>query len=148
MMREQWLCRVKVKNVKTRVDLRGVETQFGDFVPGKLSLKVNVPERNELIVDVWKGLETARKSTLVFGVDIAHVESLASAFRKEGVAVESLTSNTPREERAFILQMFREGKLDVLVNCGILTEGTGKHTILVVIEIEDRLTISTRYSEY
>lgn len=67
-----------------------------------------------------------RKSTVVFAVDIAHLESLAETFRKYGYDARGLSSKTNDDERARMLKDFKNQKFPVIVNCGILTEGTGK----------------------
>lgn len=65
-----------------------------------------------------------RKSTLVFCVDIAHVTEMTNTFRKYGIDARFVTSLTPKEDRSRLLDDFRAGVFSVLVNCGILTEGT------------------------
>jgi len=62
---------------------------------------------------------------VVFAVDINHLETLAKVFRKYGYDARGLSSNTPDDERRAMLQDFRDRKFPVIVNCGILTEGTG-----------------------
>ncbi|CAO3617739.1 unnamed protein product [Cunninghamella echinulata] len=65
-----------------------------------------------------------RNATLVFAVDIAHTIDLCNHFRQYGYHAEYITSNTPTMTRYDILQRFRNGEFPILVNCGILTEGT------------------------
>ncbi|CAO3626125.1 unnamed protein product [Cunninghamella blakesleeana] len=65
-----------------------------------------------------------RNSTLVFAVDIAHTMELCNHFRKYGYHAEYITSNTPAMLRYNIIKRFKNGEFPVLVNCGILTEGT------------------------
>jgi ATP-dependent helicase IRC3 len=68
-----------------------------------------------------------RKSTVVFAVDIAHLETLTEVFRKYGYDARGLSSKTSDDERAQLLRDFRDRKFPIIVNCGILTEGTGNH---------------------
>jgi ATP-dependent helicase IRC3 len=65
---------------------------------------------------------------VVFAVDIAHLESLTETFRQYGYDARALSSKTSDDERAQMLKDFRDQKFPVIVNCGILTEGTGKIT--------------------
>lgn len=126
MISDQWLCPVKVTTVKTGVDLRGVRVSKGDFASRELSECVNTEMRNRKVIETW--LQYAKtedlKSTLVFGVDIAHVNQLKDCFRAEGIHAEALTSLTGRIERVELLRKFRGQQLPVLINCAILTEGT------------------------
>ena len=64
------------------------------------------------------------KSTLAFAVNIDHAEKLAQAFRDGGIDAAVITSKTGLHERRDILAAFTRREIPVLVNCGILTEGT------------------------
>lgn len=86
-----------------------------------------------------KSLPAERRSTLVFAVDVAHgqsrfsssiseadessAEQLASAFDAAGISCKTLVGTTPTQQRLQLLQDFRDGRFQVLVNCAILTEG-------------------------
>jgi ATP-dependent helicase IRC3 len=70
---------------------------------------------------------------LVFGVDIKHVESLTEMFKKCGLDARGISSKTKPHIRAETLKEFKERKFPVLVNCGILTEGTDIPNIDCVI---------------
>lgn len=59
-----------------------------------------------------------RKSTLVFCVDLAHVEDLTEAFRERGVDARWVSSKTPDRERKALIESFKAGDFPVLVNCG------------------------------
>lgn len=86
----------------------------------------------ELITYVFL-FKAQRKSTLVFGVDIKHIESLTAMFKKYGLDARGISSKTKSHIRAETLKEFKEGKFPVLVNCGILTEGTDIPNIDCVI---------------
>ena len=47
-----------------------------------------------------------------------------AAFLAEGVDAYAVDGNTHALDRAEILRRFREGKIPVLLNCGVFTEGT------------------------
>lgn len=128
MIKEGWLCPVKVTSVQTRVDIDNVSIKQGDFETRQLSNAVNTPNRNRLIVDTWKEYHDkyGLGSTLVFAVDIAHVHDLGACFRKviPENSVGILTSLTKPRDRHTMIERFKNGELTVLINCGILTEGT------------------------
>ncbi|KAF9150975.1 hypothetical protein BG015_007213 [Linnemannia schmuckeri] len=124
MIEDKWLCGLRVSTIKTEFDLKDVQTKGGDFVTKELSLKVNTPVRNDIVVRSYMTYCGARKSTVVFAVDIAHLESLTETFRQYGYDARGLSSKTNDDERAQMLKDFKEQKFPVIVNCGILTEGT------------------------
>lgn len=119
------------------MDLSKVGIQHQDFKQSELSQAINISERNDIIVRSWQkytqhsGGNTLeppstrqRNATLVFAVDIAHTLALCNHFRQRGYAAEYVTSKTPTVARYDILDRFRKGDFPILVNCGILTEGT------------------------
>ncbi|KAK3839759.1 MAG: hypothetical protein J3R72DRAFT_447501 [Linnemannia gamsii] len=124
MIEDKWLCGLRVSTIKTEFDLQGVKTRGGDFVTKDLSLEVNTPVRNDVIVRSYMTYCGERKSTVVFAVDIAHLESLTETFRQYGYDARGLSSKTNDVERAQMLRDFKDQKFPVIVNCGILTEGT------------------------
>lgn len=145
---------LKITTVETSVDLSNVGIHQHDFKQGELSQAVNVSERNDIIVRSWRKYSQnddlgrgdddgtpaldqpdsrRRKATLVFAVDIAHTLALCNHFRQSGYMAEYVTSKTPTLTRYDILDRFRKGKFPILVNCGILTEGTDIPTIDCVL---------------
>ncbi|KAF9575295.1 hypothetical protein EC968_003647 [Mortierella alpina] len=124
MIEDKWLCNLRVSAIQTEFDLRDVKTQRGDFVQKDLSIKCNTPVRNDIVVRSYMTYCKDRKSTVVFAVDIAHAEELTNVFRRHGFDARVLSSRTSDVERAQLLADFRARKFPVIVNCGILTEGT------------------------
>ncbi|KAK3807685.1 MAG: P-loop containing nucleoside triphosphate hydrolase protein [Benniella sp.] len=133
MIEEEWLCGLRVSTIKTEFDLRDVKMQAGDFSQKDLSVKVNTPIRNDIVVRSYMTYCKDRKSTVVFAVDIAHLETLTEVFRKYGYDARGISSLTGDGERAKLLREFREQKFPIIVNCGILTEGTDIPSIDSVI---------------
>ncbi|KAF9184875.1 hypothetical protein BGZ50_003412 [Haplosporangium sp. Z 11] len=124
MIEDKWLCGLRVSTIQTDFNLQDVKTQGGDFVQKELSLKCNTPLRNDIVVRSYMTYCKERKSTVVFAVDIAHLEELTNVFRRYGYDARGLSSKTDDFERAQLLSDFRQRKFPIIVNCGILTEGT------------------------
>lgn len=124
MIEDNWLSPVKFTTVKTNVDLSRVRSTGGDFTIGDLAAVVNTEQANEVTVRSWMHKAASRKSTIVFCVDIAHVNEITAKFRQLGVDARMVTSNTKPAERTQRLEAFKKGEYKVLVNCGVFTEGT------------------------
>lgn len=70
-------------------------------------------------------IERNRRSTLVFAINVAHVYGLARSFENvAGISPKIITGKTDAYERAQILADFAAGRAPVIINCGVLTEGT------------------------
>jgi hypothetical protein len=65
----------------------------------------------------------SRRSTLVFCVDLAHVDALTSAFRRAGIDARSVSSLSIPSIRRDTIAAFSNGQFPVLINCEVLTEG-------------------------
>lgn len=125
MIRDKWLSDATFTTVESKADVSKVKSGVnGDFQSGDLSRAVNTDETNFLTVQAWIARASTRKSTLVFCVDLAHLESLTTTFREHGYDARFVTGDTPRKIRGDRLDAFRCGEFPVLLNCGVFTEGT------------------------
>ena len=118
--------------VETDVDLSDVRTRMGDFVTGQLSEAVNVERRNALVVKVCQDRLRDRQ-TLCFCVDVAHALSQADEFLRAGIPCTAVTGDMERDARAKALEDFRQGRVRVLTNCMVLTEGYDESSISGII---------------
>ena len=124
MINENWLCPVKLLRIKTKVDLSEIKITNHDFNIKELCLKIDTEERNELIVEKYLEQIGNRKSTLVFAANVEHIDNLVKSFNDKGVAAYGLDGTLDLPSRDKVLNDFKNHKFPVLVNCGILTEGT------------------------
>ncbi len=118
--------------VETDVDLSSVHTRMGDYVVNQLSQAVNVERRNAIVVKAHAEL-LGDRPTICFCADVAHAESLGNAFRAANVPAAAVSGAMSRAERADVLGKFREGKLRVLTNCMVLTEGYDEPQVAGII---------------
>jgi len=125
MIGEKWLSNVIFTTVKSAANLSKVKkTIGGDFALGDLSRAVNNDETNLITIRAWMARARDRQSTIVFCVDLAHLDRLTNAFRLHGVDARFVTGDTPRKIRSERLDAFKAREFPVLLNCGVFTEGT------------------------
>ena len=118
--------------VETEVDLSDVRIRMGDFVASQLSEAVNVEARNDLVVRVYADRLSDRQ-TLCFCVDVAHALSLADTFRAAGVPAAAVTGDMDKDLRRSALSEFGAGRIRVLTNCMVLTEGYDESSVSGII---------------
>ncbi|ORY86217.1 P-loop containing nucleoside triphosphate hydrolase protein [Protomyces lactucae-debilis] len=126
MIKDNWLCPVKFTQVKQpEVNLKKVAlTKSGEFNAKQLAKTVNTTANNLVSVRSWMNrCARQRRSTIVFAVDIGHVNDLTDTFRQHGYDARAVTSYTSKADRINLVDAFRRGDFPVLVNCGIFTEG-------------------------
>ena len=82
----------------------------------------NEDVRNSLIFKAWE--ERAKeKRTVVFCATIQHAANVAETLREHNINAQSIHGGLSKEERKGILRDHKKGKIAVLANCEILTEG-------------------------
>lgn len=126
MIGEKWLCPIRFTSIKADIDLASVKlSNFNaDFAASSLAAVVNTPVVNRLVLKAWLDrAQNQRRSTLIFAVNIEHVQELTHTFRQAGIDARYLHGGTPMLERRQLLEDFSAGVYPVLVNCAILTEG-------------------------
>ena len=125
MIGEKWLSDVIFTTVQSKADISKVKkASSGDFQTSGLSKAVNTAETNKVTVQAWQHSANGRKSTLVFCVDLAHLDGLTNEFRCQGIDARYITGNTSKTTRSERLDTFKNGGFPVLLNCGVFTEGT------------------------
>ncbi|CEP62354.1 double-stranded DNA-dependent ATPase LALA0_S05e03774g [Lachancea lanzarotensis] len=126
MIDDKWLCEGRFTTVDVRLDLAGVSSTAGDFNIDGLSRVVNTREINNVVLHTYlqKKEEHNLRSTLLFGCDIKHIRDLQALFQNHNINAQFVTGKTRQSERDAIVEEFKLGKIEVLMNCGIFTEGT------------------------
>jgi ATP-dependent helicase IRC3 len=119
-IRDGWLAPPRGYRIRTDTKLDAVHTLAGDFQQAELASAVNNDRRNSLIAQKWSEL-VGERSTIVFTVDINHAKRLAESYRGLAVKADAIWGNDP--DRAEKLAAHRRGDIQVLMNCGVLTEG-------------------------
>lgn len=126
MIRAKELCDVRFSTLDAPVNLKKVPTRLGDYSVKELSKEVNRESINLQVVRAYLDLrkEYDFRLTLVFCVDIEHCKTLCGVLQANGVNAQYVTGDTVKDERYAILQDFKEGKISVLCNVLVFTEGT------------------------
>jgi len=94
----------------------------GDYLVKDLDACCNREEEILFLVDCYKTYADAKKG-IVYAVNRSHGERVAERFRERGIAALSIDCETLAGERARALEDFRKGRLKVLVNVELFTEG-------------------------
>jgi ATP-dependent helicase IRC3 len=131
-IRDGWLVPITTWCVETVTSLDSVRTRGEEFVTTDLSRAVNTPDRNKLALAAWREQAEGRP-TIVFAVDVAHAHALADVWTEGGFRAAAISGKTPKEERRRTLLAVREGRLDAVMNCMVLTEGTDLPNVSCIV---------------
>lgn len=103
-------------------DLSRVKQKQGDYVTKMLS---DVMMDNTVMSDLVESYsdKCPNKSAIVFAVDVEHSKEIASRYNSAGFLAAHIDAKTPKVEREEILSDFKKGKIKVVTNVEIITEG-------------------------
>ncbi len=73
-------------------------------------------------VDLYH-LHANSKQGIFFGVDIEHSRMIAQSFRSAGIRSEHIDGTMNESVRSNVVRQFREGKIAMLTNCNLISEG-------------------------
>lgn len=96
--------------------------QEEDFPAVFLKRLADDTERNRLIINTLMDIEPD-KPTLVYACTVEHAYLLAMILRKMGRTAAAVSGDTPLTLRRGFIQQFKEGKIQFLINYGVLTTG-------------------------
>ena len=120
---EGWLVPVHQDLVETSIDISKVRSSHGDLNAGDLSEVMT--ERGALMEIAIPVLDTAGdKQSLTFCVTVQHAHLMAEVMRENTKAqVAVLDGTSPKDERKAIVDAYKRGEIQHLVNCALFTEG-------------------------
>lgn len=105
------------------INTQGVKTIAGDFSAAELEERAI--EEGMVAAAVTEILERTKKrsKTLIFCTGVNHAQLVLTELWNRGARASVIVGDTPSDQRADILQQFRDSKLDYMVNVGCFTEG-------------------------
>ena len=94
----------------------------GDYSIKEMDEKLNVPQSiKRLYESVVKHADG--KKGIVYAIDIDHAQMIASYYKAMGIRAVALDSKTPAKTRQRMVEAFRMGDLDCMVNVNLFDEG-------------------------
>ena len=94
----------------------------GDYQTKEMAAVMDVPESIAHLYDTYHAFADGRKG-IVYAIDRQHAQHVAAFYQERGVKCCVIDSRTPAKERELMVEDYREGRLDVLVNVDIFSEG-------------------------
>jgi superfamily II DNA or RNA helicase len=121
LVEQKHLVRSKVF-APSQPDLKGVRVKMGDYVEAQLAERM---DQKQLIGDIVEHhLKLGeRRPTVAFATGVQHSVHIRDEFRRAGVLAEHIDGGTPLDERALILKNLAAGKVELVSNAMVLTEG-------------------------
>lgn len=99
-------------------DLRGVKIQGGDYNQEQAEKAMDLVPLVDSYFEHCQGM-----SGVVFAVNVNHSRKIVDQYNANNVPAAHLDATTPSAERKQILEDFKNGRVKVISNVGIITEG-------------------------
>jgi DNA repair protein RadD len=126
-IRDGYLSPLRSKATTTRINVSGVGRRGGEFIQNELERAANVAEIVEgavaEIVERGNNVEDYRRCWICFCVGIEHAYAVRDAIRRHNISCETVTAETPSDERREIFNAFRNGSIRCLTGVNIFSVG-------------------------
>ena len=106
----------------TTVDTSSLRTVGGDYVISELEQLMNERAIYGNVIESYLRFAPGEQA-IAYCVSVSHARRTADSFNNSGIRAEVLSAGTPSKRRAAIMDDFREGRIKVLCNVGIISEG-------------------------
>jgi superfamily II DNA or RNA helicase len=114
------------------LDLSTVKKSGGDYQDAALGSAMDAALAPSIIAEAYLEHAAGRKG-LAFWPLVETAHHGADAFNEAGIPSAVVHGGTPREERRLILKKLHAGDIQVVHNCGVLTEGFDEPTVSCVV---------------
>lgn len=122
-IKHKFLTDVRARAVEVGgLNLGSVKKSRGDFQSKDLGEALEASELSEVLPKAYKEHAVDRPG-VVFTPTVATAQGVSDAFNASGIKTAVISGETPREERQRIYEDYRLGRIQVLSNCMVLTEG-------------------------
>lgn len=112
----------RIFTAQHQIDVSSVKTRMGDYATSDLQEVVDKPQITGDAITHWRkhanGLKTA-----IFCVSVEHSKHVAAEFNANGIAAAHIDGGTDDTERDKAIIDFANGKILVITNVNILSEG-------------------------
>lgn len=123
-----WLATYQYYSIPTSSELvKSIESirEFdieGDYKNSALVEVCDTSKIRAQLYDSYKKNVLGKKG-IIYSISREHSEHICLQYRSRGVAIENIDSKTPAKVREKVIQAFRNGEIDIIVNVDIFSEG-------------------------
>lgn len=106
----------------TVADLTGLHTQRGEYVTEEVMKKLNKSAIYGDVINYYRQLSD-EKQAICYCASIEHSKTMAEQFNAAGIKAAHIDGETPKQERAEVVQKFKIGEILILCNVDLISEG-------------------------
>jgi ATP-dependent helicase IRC3 len=122
MIQAGYLSDIRAIQLRLDVDFRRLHTRHGDFIDTEVEDLLLTANIEKYGVEAYQQHASERKA-LLFTPTVALAHKMAAAFNRAGIPAASIDGTTDIDIRRRTLAELKAGRIRVLANCMVLTEG-------------------------
>lgn len=96
--------------------------KFGEYKESSMEEKMDIGSIRAQLLDSYLSLAEGKKG-IIYAINIVHAKHICKEYEKAGYKAVSIDSKTPAGERKELVDKFRKGEIDIIVNVDIFSEG-------------------------
>lgn len=136
-IKDGYLCDIAVQRIPLKLDISKVNINAGDYAPGELAGAID-PYLEQIATQMEKYCKN--KKTIVFTPLIKTSQKFRDILNEHGFNAAEVNGTSP--DRTQILNDFEIGKINVLVNALVLTEGYDCPSVDCIVMLRPTQSIS------
>lgn len=126
-IRQGYLSAYKYYSLRTDSDIQktidGIELdRFGEYRESSMEEKMDVGSIRAQLLNSYLSLAKGKKG-IIYAINIEHAKHISSEYKAAGYVTVCIDSKTPASERKELVEKFRKGQIDIIVNVDIFSEG-------------------------
>ncbi len=106
----------------TVADLTGLHVQRGEFITDEIMKALNTSAIYGDVIQYYRQLSDG-KQAICYCASIEHSKNMAEQFNAAGIKAAHIDGETPKPERKQIVDDFKAGKIMILCNVDLISEG-------------------------
>ena len=103
-------------------EINAIPIEKGDFAEDSLIRLLDCGSIRSQVVDSYMKYGCGKKA-IVYTINKAHNKHLCEEYQKRGISAVTIDCDTPQSERKQLLDEFKKGKIRIICNVNILSEG-------------------------
>ena len=104
------------------VDLTGIRISKGEYDTASVEKLMIRKAVFGSVIEYYKKLADG-KQAICYCTSVKHSQEMAKQFNEAGIDAAHIDGETPKPEREHIVEAFREGRIDILCNVDLISEG-------------------------
>jgi DNA repair protein RadD len=122
LIKDGFICDLVINSTQLKLDTTDIHMQGGDFSLKEMSQAFDRDTLTWSAISEMVEKGKKRKKWLIFAIDIDHADNICDMLIKKGIRAMVVHSRM-EFDRDFVLDQYRSGELQAIVNVGMLTTG-------------------------